>query len=172
MEIYQDPIIAQYIALIKTAVGEGFFKGIYQGDPIRIPTSNLPALVISKDETRAANSLDGGDSATDAHFVALTLTVVTDIRDQISDDKSIAPGIAQLYDIIEGREADTLKLKTKSLLNILRSNISVNTALGLRTDLGSITRVDYGLTVGKREQEAWAVEAQVEFIAHFTQLRN
>jgi hypothetical protein len=171
MEIYQDPIIKKYIDLIKSVVGNDFFKGIYYGDPIRIPNSNLPALIISKDETRVSNSLEGGDSATDAHFIALTLTVVTDIRDELNDDKSIAPGIARLYDIIEGREASTLQLKTKSLLHILRNNIFVDTALGLRTDLGTITRVDYGLTVGKREQEAWAVEAQVEFIAHFTQLR-
>lgn len=171
MELYQDPIITKYIDLIKSVVGEGFFKGIYQGDPIRVPQSNLPALIISKDETRVSNAFDGGDSANDAHMIGLTLTVITDIRDQLNDDKSIAPGVAQLYDIIEGREADTLKLKEKSLLHILRNNILVDTALGLRTDLGNFTRVDYGLTVGKREQEAWAVEAQIEFVAHFIQLR-
>jgi len=170
-EIYSDPIIKKYIDLIRGVVGDSKFKGVYQGDPIRVPVSNLPALIIAKSETRISNAFDGGDSANDAHFVALTVTVITDIRDQISEDKNIAPGISELYDIIEGREADTLKLKTTSLLHILRHNIQVDQALGLRTDIGSITRADYGLTIGKRAEEAWATEAQLEFIAHFTQLR-
>lgn len=170
-EIYKDPIITKYIDLIKGVVGEAFFKAYYYGDPIRVPVSNLPAIIISKDETRASNALEGGSNVDDTHLMALTLTVITDIRNDIQDDKAIAPGIATLYDIMEGRESGTLKLKTKSLLHILRNNVDVDTALGLRTDLGTITRVDYGLTVGKREQEAWAVEAQLEFIAHFTQLR-
>ncbi len=170
-EIYKDPIIKKYFDLIKSVVGEGLFKAYYHGDPIRVPITSLPAIIISKDETRVSNALEGGSNVEDTHLMALTLTVITDLRDDIQDDKSIAPGIATLYDIMEGRESATLKLKTKSLLHILRNNVDVDTALGLRTDLGSITRVDYGLTVGKREQEAWAVEAQLEFIAHFTQLR-
>ncbi len=167
MEIYKDPIIKKYIDLIQSVVGTSFFKGVYYGDPIRVPVSRLPALIISKDETRVSNLTN----ADDEHLIALTLTVITDIRADINDDTEIAPGTSTLYDIMEGRESDTLKLKTKSLLHILRNNLSVDTSLGLRTDLESITRVDYGMTVGKREQEAWAVEAQLEFIAHFTQLR-
>lgn len=166
-ELYKDPIIKKYFELIEGVVGTGFFKGMYYGDPIRIPVSNMPALIISKDETRVQNITN----AEDVHQMALTLTVVTDIRDDINDDKTIAAGVSSLYDIIEGRESDTLKLKTKSLLHIIRNNVHVDTTLDLRTDLGSITRVDYGLTVGKRQPDQWAVEAQVEFITHFTQLR-
>jgi hypothetical protein len=101
----------------------------------------------------------------------MILTVITDIRHEIRDEKDIAPGIAQLYDLIEGRDATTLTLKTQSLLHILRNNVLVDATTGLRTDLDTITRVDYGMTVGKREPEAWSVEAQVEFVAHFTQVR-
>ena len=167
MTLYKDPISKKYIDLIVGIVGEGFFKGIYYGDPIKIPISNLPALVISKDETRISNITN----VEDQHLMAFTMTVITDIRDDINDDKAIAPGTASLYDIIEGREEDTLKLKTKSLLHILRNNVDVDTSLGLRTDLGSITRADYGLTVGKRQPDMWAIEASIEFIAQFTQIR-
>lgn len=167
MEIYKDPIIKKYMELIEGIVGVGFFKKMYYGDPIRIPISNLPALIISKDETR----LDPITNTEDQHLMALTLTVVTDIRSDINDDKAIAPGTSSLYNIIEGREESTLKLKTKSILHILRNNLDVDVSLGLRTDLGSITRADYGMTVGKRELESWSIEAQVEFIAQFTQIR-
>lgn len=167
MEIYKDPIMKKYFDLITGIVGEGVFKGLYYGDPIKIPQTRLPALIISKDESRMSVL----SNVEDEHLMAFTLTVVSDIRAEINDDKEIAPGVASLYNIIEGREDDTLKLKTKSILHILRNNVDVDTSLGLRTDLGSITRADYGLTVGKRANDAWAIEAQVEFIAHFTQLR-
>ncbi len=45
--IYSDPIIKKYQDLIQAAL-PGFFRGMYQGDPVRIPKSNLPAFIISK----------------------------------------------------------------------------------------------------------------------------
>jgi hypothetical protein len=162
---YEDPVITKYFDLVKSKTQ--VFKRFFQGDPIRVPASMLPCCIISKSETRAGNL----SNAEDEHGMQMILTVITDIRHEIRDEKDIAPGIAQLYDIIEGRDATTLTLKTQSLLHILRNNVLVDATTGLRTDLATITRVDYGMTVGKREPEAWSVEAQVEFVAHFTQVR-
>lgn len=167
MELYKDPIIKKYTDLITDAL-PGVFKGVYQGDPIRVPASKLPALIVSK----TATALGPLSNAEDAHEMSLVMTVIVDLREEVNDDTEIVPGVAQLYGIIEGREADTYKLKTSSILNILRSNILVDAALNLRTDLGSITRADYGLTVGKRAPETYAVEGQVEFVATFSQLRQ
>lgn len=163
---YTDPIIAKYQQLVLTAM-PGTFKGVYQGDPMNIPKSSLPALIISKAQTTIGQLT----SAEDDHELSLILTVVADIRDERSDDPEMVPGIAQLYDIIEGRD-ENYKLKTGTVLNVLRSNITVDAALNLRTDLGSLTRADYGLTIGKRAQDAYAIEGQVEFVARYSQLRN
>lgn len=164
---YFDPIVKRYRDLILSKFGDGFFKGVYQGDPIRIPMSMLPALVIAKSESR----ISVRDSVNDRHEVALVFTVVSDIRTEIRDEKELVPGISALYDIIEGRNEDTLQLKSNSLLGVLRGNTLVDAANGLRTNLGSETRVNYALTVGKRQEDAWAVEAQVELVADFTQVR-
>lgn len=170
-DIYKDPVLKKYVDLITGVFGEGTFKEYYYGDPIKIPMSNLPALIIAKDETRAGNAIDGGTNVDDVHQMAITITVVTDMRAEINDDKTIAAGTAKLYDIMEGRDPTTLKLKTKTILDVLRGNLLVDSALGLRTDLGTPTRIDYGMTLGKREEEVWAIEAQLEFVAHFTQVR-
>jgi len=167
MEIYQDPIIKKYTDLI-TAAMPGVFKGIYQGDPIRVPASSLPALIVSKTATAMAPLTNSED----VHEMSLIVTVIVDLREEVNDDTEIVPGVAKLYDIIEGREQATYALKTDSILDILRSNIVVDAALNLRTDLGSITRADYGLTVGKRAPETYAVEGQVEFVATFSQVRE
>ena len=163
--IYQDTIITKYRNLILAAM-PGVFKGVYQGDPLRLPKSMLPALIISKSGTRIAPHTN----AEDEHEISMILSVVTDIRDEMNDEQQIVPGIAQLYDLIEGRD-DQYKLKTKTILNILRTNIEVDAALNLRTDLGSITTSNYGLTVGKRELDSYATEGQVEFVATFNQIR-
>ena len=165
MEEYKDPIIQKYIDLIKD--NTNIFKKFYIGDPVRVPTSMLPVCIISKNETRVGKSTN----AEDKHGMALILTVITDIRADVRDDKELAPGTTSPYNIIEGREDDTLKLKADSILNILRSNIDVDIAHNLRTDLGSITRVDYGMTIGKRQPDQWAIECQIQFVANFLQLR-
>jgi hypothetical protein len=167
MQPYEDPIISKYRELIKTAM-PGVFKGYYQGDPFRIPKSNLPALLISKSQT----SIGTLTNAEDTHQIGITMTVITDIRDERSDSTDMTPGIAQLYDIIEGRETTTYKLKAQSILNILRNNQVVDATYNLRTDLGTVTRADYGLTVGKRIPDGYATEGMVEFLATYSQLRN
>jgi len=163
--MYNDPIIKKYFDLIKAKVPT--IKAYYQGDPIRIPKSSLPAVIISKAQTNVSALTNSEDD----HRIGLILTVVTDVRDERSDDQNIVPGIAQLYDIIEGRDDTTYLLKATSILNILRTNQIVDVAYNLRTDLGSITRCDYGMTLGKRSPEGYAIEGQVEFLATYSQIR-
>ena len=163
--VYSDPIIQKYIALIESKISA--YKQFYTGDPIRLPASMLPCCIISKTETRIGPITN----AEDQHEMQLTLTVVTDMRAEIRDEKDIAPGTARLYELIEGRDADTLQLQPQSILHILRNNLLVDSSLGLRTDLETITQAEYGLTVGKRAPEQWAVEASVSWVAHFVQNR-
>lgn len=166
METYIDPILKKYTDLITTAM-PGVFKVTYQGDPIRVPASSLPALILSKTATAMAPLTN----AEDAHEMSITINVIVDLRDEIKDDTTITPGVSRLYDIIEGRDDATYALKAQTILDVLRKNVVVDQALNLRTDLGSITRADYGLTVGKRAPETYAVECQVEFVCTFSQVR-
>jgi hypothetical protein len=165
MELYKDPIITKYFDLIR--LNTSIFQEFYYGDPIRVPASNLPALIMSRAQTR----LSSLNNVQDEQSIELILSVVTDVREDLSDYTNIVAGVNSLYNIIEGREASTLQLKEDSLLNILRHNLLVDATNGLRTDLGSITTVDYGMTIGKRTEEGWAMEAQIKFVAHFTQDR-
>jgi len=165
-QVYQDPVIEKYIEAIKAVFG-GYFKVYYIEDPIQIPVSNLPCVIISSSETRIGQN----SNAEDEHAMAFILTVVEDIRKDLQDDKTISASKRNLKEVIEGRDTN-YKLKTKSILNILRTNINLDVANNLRTSLTTIVRVDYGITVDKRQPEAWGIEAQVEFVAEFIQLRN
>ena len=110
------------------------------------------------------------NNASDEHQIEFQLTLVTDIRQTLDDEKKVVAGISQLYEIIEGRDATTYALKDESLLQILRTNIHIDTAQNLRTDLGSTTRVDYGDNVRNRTKQ-WFIEAHIRFVAHYSQTR-
>jgi hypothetical protein len=162
---YADPVISAYIELIRANTGE--IKEFYQGEPIRVPASNFPCAIISKRQTRVAPA----SNAEDEHGIALSITIIADVRkDLSSDDSAVTAGIGLLYDLVEGRNAD-LTLKENSLLGILRGNLLVDDAHGLRTDLGAQTVVDYGLTLRDRAPEAWSIEARVDIVASFHQVR-
>jgi hypothetical protein len=165
--MYQDPVLTAYINLIKSKTG--VFKAFYQAEPIRIPASDYPCLIISKRETRVGPLTN----AEDEHGMAISITVIADVRQDLSTEDGAAAataGVARLYDIIEGRKAD-YTLKDTSLLDILRSNELVDATHGLRTDLGSMTRVDYGMTLRDRAPESWSIEGRVDIVATFHQVR-
>lgn len=165
MDIYKDTICQKYVQLI-TSLIPGYFKGIYYGDPVRIPASNYPALIIYKNTT----AIRAIDNASDEHQISLTINVATFIGREINDDLSVRAGVADLYDLMEGRD-ENYKLKAGSIVNIIRNNQIMDSANNLRTDLATMTRTDYGLTYGKREKDAYSVEGLVEFVVNFIQLR-
>lgn len=165
--IYSDPIIQKYVELIKANTPA--IREFYQGEPIRIPTSLLPCAIIAKRETRAGALTN----AEDEHGIGMSITIIADVRKDLSTEDNIAKavaGVSTLYDIIEGRNED-YTLRDDSILGILRSNIILDEARNLRTDLGSMTRVDYGTTLRDRAQDQWSIEARVEFVCSFSQVR-
>lgn len=164
-QMYIDPILKKYADLI-TGVNKEI-KAVYYGDPIRIPASSLPALVLAKIDTSVSNH----SNVEDLHRIRISFTVVTDVRETIGDDKTMVAGVNAMYNLMEGRTAGTYALRTDAILNILRTNVEVDSSANLRTDLDSMTRVDYGMTVGKRSEQGWSIEGAIEVTAHFIQVR-
>jgi len=164
-DLYQDPILKKYADLINGKTSN--FKRIYMGDPIRIGMSELPALILAKVDTSVKNL----SNVEDEHSIRISLTVVTDVRETISDDKPMVRGVNQLYDLMEGRQDGTYKLKPESLLGIIRNNVEVDPGNNLRTDLSTSSRINYGMTMDKRKENSWAIEGMLEITAHFIQVR-
>ena len=160
----QDPIIKLYFDLIKKSAPDAF-KAFYYGDPIRIPASFLPAVI----GTRRMTQTTYGTSQEDEHSMQIVLTVVTDIRKDISDETQLVPGWNRLFDIVEGRDPTTLLLKTTSLLNMIRHGYAL--ANNVWTDVRTATKVDYGLVSNKRAPGAWSIEAALTTTCTLVQIR-
>lgn len=164
---YEDPIIKKYIELFKARMPA--IKEWYQGDPLRIPASNLPVAMISKIQT----SVGPFTNSQDEHGIEMQLTLITDIRSELStqeDEKRVVAGVSRLYELMEARN-DDFSLKTESFLGVLRGNILVDSANNLRTDLNTLTRIEYGETLRDRDAGVWSIEARIGFVAHFVQIR-
>lgn len=172
MAIYEDPVVKAVIDTIKD--NNSTIKTYYQGDPFMIPRDYLPACIVSKNETTIPNL----DSEEDEHQMDIVITVVTDIRENFlaSDiegkDNLLVPGYSELYDIMEGRNSTTLKLKTTSIANIVRANRAMGTSnRALDVDLRGETRINYGITLGKRGENTLSIEANLFTTLHFIQIR-
>jgi hypothetical protein len=163
---YQDPVINAYIEMIKKYTGNTI-KKFYQGDPIRIPVSNMPAIIVAKRQTMTSYATNAEDS----HKVTLVITVVADIRNDISQDTALVPGMGALYDLMEGRDPTTLQLKPSSLLSIIRHNVDVNQQFQLFTDVDTPTKIDYSMTLGKRGEDMFGLEGSLTTVCTCIQLR-
>lgn len=168
MSKYIDPIIKKYFELFESAGVQ--VKKYYQGEPFKIAASEMPALFMQKTRTDARPI----NNAQDEHEAEYRITVVADVRNELDETGEIVAGIAQVMEILEGRELDNdsnqYKLKTNSVLHVLRNNTEVDAAKNLRTDLRTSTRVDYGDTINRRDRD-WFVESHIDFVAHFIQTR-
>lgn len=160
-----DPIIKKYVDLVKANTDA--FKTFYQGDPILIPVSSMPALVISRKTTQ----VNYFTNTEDQHFITLVFTIVADIRKDISDDRTLVAGNATLYDLMEGRDPVTYQLKSQSLMYILRHNQNIDMAHQIITDLSSLTRIDYGMVLGKRVKDSWSIEGTINAVVSLVQSR-
>ena len=162
---YVDPILKLYADLLTN--GNKAIKKVHYGET-NIGQSELPAIVISTErvETNAFSN------AEDQHAIQIRVRVITSVlKDITGDNQKVQAGLSQLYDIIAGRNESDLKLKSTSLLDILRSNDRLGPNLKVITDLDTSTSIDYGSTV-QGDDGAWSLEGEISFTAHFNQLRN
>src|SRR5579885_510890 len=104
--VYQDPVLAKLVGLLN-AEGPSELKNRYFfGDPLVVPRSQLPAVFITKDQTR----IDEGSNAEDESRMVVVLNVVYDLTRDFNQAFNDINSANTLYDVVEGRNADyTLK---------------------------------------------------------------
>lgn len=161
----KDPILKKYADLITSKMP--VFNVVYYGDPVRIPASLLPALIVAKRSTQTSTFT----TTEDMHRVTIVITIVTDVRADFSEDTAMVPGNSTLYDLMEGRDPATYLLKPNSLLAVLRNNIDIDQAHQIWTDIDAPTKIDYGLVMNKRQPASWSIEGALTTVASIVQPR-
>lgn len=162
---YIDPIVQKYLDLIKANTTG--IKGFYNGFVVKIPASMLPAVMIDIETTEADNFSD----AEDVHRIGLVLVYIADIRQSLEESPLVVAGLNKVKEALVGRENADYKLKTTSILHLLRNNLNIDSGNNLRTDVGSFSVVTPSEVATGRFPGLFSAEGTIRFTAHFTQER-
>jgi len=138
------------IELLKTKLEEkvkGIIKSIYIGDPVYIPDSCLPCIVINPMSTEVTVA----DSARDMHSHSIDISIVIDARQYFNATPDKMVGTEFLMKTMEG-ELSSGDIDPNSVVGVLRDNLT----LASNRSIANISSVDY--TTRKRTDELITLE--------------
>lgn len=164
MSQYKDPIIQKYLDLVSDSAVA--IKGFYNGLVAKIPSSMLPAVIIDIEKTEA----ESFSNTEDEHRIEMVLIYIDDVRKTL-EDSALVTGLNRVKEALVGREDADYKLKTISILNILRDNINIDPTNNLRTDVESFSVVTPSEVATGRFPNLFSAEGTIRFLAHFVQER-
>lgn len=160
---YYDPIVQKIIKKLEDD-GPSRLVGRYiNGDVLYPNTSDFPLCYIAKDQT----DIQPVDNMEDGHELSMVATIIFSLTDDLDGFSDMVAGTPDLYETCEGRDSETLLLKSDTLAYVLRANQQIADKLwiGVRTPV----RINYGLGVQRRGPNTYSVEAVVRFTVTFHQ---
>lgn len=119
---YKKTAIDKVTELLKDNFGD-YFKAYFEGDPLDIPESLLPCIVVEKLNGPVSQTMTGIDN--------LNSTILIKVIHNKKDDFGAPNGEVDLTErktrlMIEGRDATTGYYATNSILYILRHNFTLD----------------------------------------------
>lgn len=142
---------------LKDALGAGTFREYYIGDPLQIPQSSLPCVIIEKESETVEADATGLDKVETTILVKLVVNKKDDFG-RVSKDVLWRE---RLESMAAARDKTTKQFKDESVLGVLRKQFT----LGNRV-LNHNETVEYGLT--PRPQDVITEEAHIRIT--FTEL--
>ncbi len=162
---YKDPIIQKYLDLLEDELSG--VRTFYNGTRVRIPASSLPMIMIDIE----SETIGDFSTSEDEHLVDLVLTYIVDMRKETSATELIEQGLQKVKRVLVGRDEDDYTLKSDSVADILRKNLSIDSNNNLRTDINSVSIITPSEVATGRMPGYWSAEGTVRFQAHFIQQR-
>ena len=148
---YKKTVPDTLLALFKSKLGESIFKAYYMGDPIIIPHSLLPAMIISE----PATDYDDGPTGFDEIKHNVLIQICFDKRSEFGKKDKEATLERTIDNIAQGRDETTGDYKDISIVGILRRNITLGN-LSIR----SINGVQKGIV--DRSETLTTTEAHIK----------
>lgn len=164
---YKDPISELLISNFRSE-GLASIKEYYNGDVYTVPREDLPVLYVVKDATRIAPA----DNRNDETRTAYVIGVIYNYTEDIDTSSELVAGVNSLYEIVEGRDENTLDLKTNSLAYILRKHLTLADDTWVDIGAGAALEIDYGIGIEKRGRGIYSLEAMIRCVVVHHQLRG
>jgi len=148
---FKDTIADEIIDLLKTNLGSAGFKQFYFGDPIAIPQSLLPAIVV---EFRSSN-IEVATTAQDDIFDTVVIKLIFNKKDEFNKSANEVAGHRRLRELVQGVDASNGEVSQSSVVGILRKNFTLSS----NSDNQEIV-IDYGIM--PRPEQVITEEAHIQ----------
>ena len=147
---FKDTIADEIIELLKTNLGSAGFKQYYFGDPIAIPQSLLPAIIVEYE----SSDITVATTAQDDIFDVLVIKLVFNKKSEFNRAADEVAGHRRLRELAQGIDSSNSELSQSSVVGLLRKNFTLSS----NADDQTIT-VDYGIM--PRPEEVITEEAHI-----------
>lgn len=164
MQGYRDPVIAKIIAVLNASGPVKLKNRYFQGDPVVVAKSQLPAVFISKDKTNIGNDTVSEDFSR----MPMVLNVVYDLTRDFGQAFDNIDSATAVYEMLEARNPD-YSLRSDSIAAVLRHNQQLDAHLYI--DFDKDLELDYGVSIGKRGDGIFTVEGVCKFEVYGYQLQ-
>lgn len=135
---------------------DGEFHGFFDGDPVIVGVSQLPAFAVELMSTVSSKGPTGFDRWTDTILIKVILNKKDDMGDQNPQKQST---YVRLKTYVFGRDADG-KFQPNSVANLIRTNFSLDDVL-----IDQQFAVEFG--IAERPQQTVTAEAHVTITADY-----
>ena len=152
-ELHED-IASRILRHLKDNFSKYQFRGFYDGDPLLIPRSSLPAVVV---ETSQSNNLIG-PTGHDKWQENIIIKLVVDKTDEMGANSDVVISYKRLKQMVFARDKTTKEFLPNSLMAILRKNFTLDDVV-----IQQNVTVDYGLA--ERGDELLTAEVHISFTA-------
>lgn len=143
--MYEAPL-DRILRFLKDLYSNGPFKAFFDGDPLDIPTSKLPAICVVK----AQDTTGVGPTGRDRIIEEITIKVVLNKRDDFKTNPvDIDLTEKRIRDLVEARDKTTGQYLPQSIKGALRTKLTMeNIALNqtMTFELGIVPRTEKLLT--------------------------
>jgi hypothetical protein len=117
-----DDAVTRLIKLLKDNFKE--IKTVYDGDPLAIPKANLPCIMVEK--VSGTITVTDAPTSFDKFTEEIAITVAMNKLDDIGASDDIDLTERKLRRFVEGRDPNTGKYATGTLMSILRTHLTLD----------------------------------------------
>lgn len=150
MSQYKDTVVDTVIEFLKKTLPQGYFQQYFYGDPIQIPTSLMPCVVVEKQQT----DIIAENTAKDRLVYVINIKLIYNKKNDFGKTSNEVIGVRALEEFAEGRDPVTNKFNPNTIAGILRTGFTLGNLI-----VDQQLQIDYGVV--PRPQDTLTGEAQI-----------
>lgn len=157
-------IVLDYLQDQTKGLLPGYFKNYFYGDPVKMPLSLLPCVVVEKQQT----DIQAGPIQSDTIDTTIAIKLMYNKRNDFGTTTNEVVGVRMLEQYAEAIDPATNSYSEVSVMGILRKYFTLADASGNYNVLDSKQTIRYGIV--PRPDDVLTAECQI--ICKFHQLIN